>query len=114
MKVKSTKVAIAIDDGWMTKDFIATRNCGPFGIPSGQEVPIEKIKEFLLSEMANGEILLAITECYGECMDECDVDIELEDGKEYNHNDEFRTVDGQYVSTIEACLTNLVGITHYV
>lgn len=107
----SENVVIVIEEGTMTKDFVS-KNVGPFGIPEGQEVPLEKIVEYIHNE-DYGISFGAIVKCQ-DCDEQCDVDIEMEDGKQYDHNDEYRTIDGNYLFTIEACLFDIAGVKKYV
>ena len=67
------------EGGWMNKDLISCNGEGPFGIKDGKEVPLQKIKRYI--EHSKGDFCSPfICECYGECNDECSVNVVMEDG----------------------------------
>lgn len=81
------------DGGWMNKDFISCNGEGPFEIVDGKKVPFLEIKEYLDANAGYFSIPV-ICECYGDCRDECEVNILMEDGTVYNE------VGGNILNTI--------------
>ena len=107
------------DGGWMNKDFVSCNGEGPFELDDGKKVPLQKIKKVLDDSVGQWAEPM-ICECFGNCEDQCDVNVVMQDGVVHNNvtakelltilcrniDTKFQIIEAEEDSTIEEICEN--------
>lgn len=103
----SSDVLIELESSFFNKDLVVEADCENIGYTKGQTLSIEKLKFILDDHVKNEDFLMAVC-CCGQCEDEQDVNIELDNGTIFSAGGTYYGPRGNEINTVDACLFELI------